>query len=362
MSLPVHHSRERNPGERGFAFGRAEAARVQATVSGYRKLFAAARDLGGAEVRALGEQVGTYLAPLYPALVEEIGGIARGSRQDEATLLAINARTEVLGASTAPECSLMAITPEASTESVCLLAQNWDWHPALAASRILWRLPVEAGDGWMVTLTEAGILGKIGFNSRRLACGLNFLASTEDGGVSGLPVHVLSRLVLGRCETVVDGLRLLLNAKVAASSCITLAAATATSGVAVSVELSPRGARAVPPPSNGQLVHTNHFLRRIPTLGASKACRGSSSPTSPAKRQYVSMRRTQIPGRIDERPSLPSSWTSPTSECGSVTERLAKRRSRSSRHRASARRSHRSQYLLPPRRSWFSDPHAMMCV
>ena len=61
-----------------------------------------------------------------------------------------------------------------------LLAQNWDWHPDLRASTVVWI--VEHDDRWFATLTEAGILAKIGLNSAGLGVCLNILRTTADGG------------------------------------------------------------------------------------------------------------------------------------------------------------------------------------
>ena len=63
-----------------------------------------------------------------------------------------------------------------------VLMQNWDWHPDLAPSRLVWT--VDQGDGrWFATFTEAGILGKVGLNSDGLSLCLNLLATSDDGGL-----------------------------------------------------------------------------------------------------------------------------------------------------------------------------------
>ena len=58
--------------------------------------------------------------------------------------------------------------------AAALLAQNWDWHPDLSASTVIWI--VEHDDSWFATLTEAGILAKIGLNDAGLGVCLNILA------------------------------------------------------------------------------------------------------------------------------------------------------------------------------------------
>ena len=77
-----------------------------------------------------------------------------------------------------------------------LLAQNWDWHPDAAASTVVWI--VEHEHGWFATLTEAGMLAKIGLNDAGLGVCLNLLNTTADGGLDGTPVHLLLRRTLAR--------------------------------------------------------------------------------------------------------------------------------------------------------------------
>jgi len=192
--------------------------------------------------------VAATLADRWPDLLDEIEGIAEGAALPLDDLLAVQARTELLGGA---ECSLVA-----ELGSGCVVAQNWDWHPDIAP--LLWT--VEQADGrWFTTLTEAGMLGKIGLSSAGLCVGLNFLRCSLDGGVAGVPVHILLRVLLDRVDGVEAGVRLLLESPVSASSCITVGSDAAL----LAAELSPAGCRLVPP-SGGRLLHTNHFLAGPP--------------------------------------------------------------------------------------------------
>jgi isopenicillin-N N-acyltransferase-like protein len=226
------------------------------TVITYRRLLMEAAGLGHDQVLALGDVVGFRLSANHPELVEELEGIAAGAGQDVRELLAINARTELLaGTQARGECSLFGrLAPSGGW-----LAQTWDWHPDLAAAAVAWR--VEHDRGWFTTVTEAGVLAKLGVNSRRVACGLNFLTCSADGGLDGTPIHVLLRLVLQHCASGADARALLANAHAAASSCITVAAADDL----FAAELSPGGTRFVEPDADGWLVHTNHFLHAPPS-------------------------------------------------------------------------------------------------
>jgi isopenicillin-N N-acyltransferase-like protein len=235
MTFPVHRSEERTPGERGEAFGRAQAGPVANTLSAYRRMFQEAHAIdareAGAEVR------------LPDAAREEIAGIARGAGQDELELRAANARTEIMAGAGPTECSVVGAGG--------LLAQNWDWHPDFAASTVIWI--VQHQRGWFATLTEAGLLAKIGLNDAGLGVCLNLLATTADGGLDGTPIHILLRQTLETCRTVDDAIALLTAAKTSASSAVTVA----TPGDVATVELSPGGANVI----RGSVgAHTNHFL------------------------------------------------------------------------------------------------------
>src|SRR5262249_55076056 len=153
----------------------------------YRRLL---REAAGIEsLFAAGDEVGSRLSVDHPELVEELEGMAAGAGVDVRELLAINARTELLaGTQDRGECSLVArLEPSGPW-----LAQTWDWHPDLRAAAVVWT--IEHDGGRLTTVTEAGVVAKLGLNDAGVACGLNFLTSSMDGGLDGTPIHVLLRL------------------------------------------------------------------------------------------------------------------------------------------------------------------------
>jgi isopenicillin-N N-acyltransferase-like protein len=176
-------------------------------------------------------------------LIAEVTGIAAGADVPIDALLAMQARTELLGGA---ECSVIA--------GPGVVSQNWDWHPDVVP--LIW-IVEQPGGRWFATLTEAGMLGKIGLSSAGLCVGLNFLRCSLDGGIGGVPVHVLLRMLLDRVDDLDAALALLTSATVSASSCITLG----SRGAPVAVELSPGGSRVV---RGDRLLHTNHFLAGPP--------------------------------------------------------------------------------------------------
>jgi len=175
-------------------------------------------------------------------LEAEVEGIAEGAGVAVDALLALQARSELLGGA---ECSLIGRPG--------IVEQNWDWHPDVTP--LLWTVELERR--WFVTLTEAGMVGKIGLSSAGLCVGLNLLRCSADGGLGGVPIHVLLRELLERCDSVAAAVDRLCGTRVTASSCITVASADE----AVAVELSPGGARTI---RGDPVLHTNHFLADLP--------------------------------------------------------------------------------------------------
>ncbi len=223
--LARHVSREARPVDRGRAFGVALAGAVEQTLTLYRRL------LQGMSLREAGSGV-----RLADELMDEVEGIASGAGVNVFELLAVNARTELL----AGGCSVVA---RGSWQ-----AQTWDWHPA--AAPVVWTMCVDGG--WLCTVTEAGMVGKMGLNSYGVSCGFNYLRSSVDGA-GGVPVHALARAVL-ECRSAAEA-RVCLGAA-SASVALTVAAPDGL----FCAEVSPGGVRFVAPGDDGWLVHTNHFL------------------------------------------------------------------------------------------------------
>ncbi len=173
-------------------------------------------------------------------------------------MAALNARTEILAAHghvRAAECSTAACTADAAAGGRALAAQTWDWLPELADLWFVWT--IEHPDGRVVhTLTEPGIVGKIGVSAAGVGVLLNILRHDRDGAPIGTPVHVACRRVLDEATTFEEALALLRSMRPSASSCLTVADAV----TAACAEVSPAGLGLHLPDDRGLVAHTNHFL------------------------------------------------------------------------------------------------------
>jgi len=265
------------PGERGREFGKECAERVAASWEGYLAHFENGGLAGREEIEAWGAEALAAVDAWWPAAATEIEGIAAGSGLPAAALGAVNARTELLARVARRgrgECSvIVALDAELGRPRA---AQTWDWHEEFADTWVVWGLADAESGMRLQTVTEAGMLAKLGVNSSGLAVLLNVLHHEDDASVGlGVPIHVLLRRVLTESETVFDAVRLLSAAPVAASSAVTLIAAEGGEDTALTAELRPGAAPGyVLPDDAGRLVHTNHFLSpaavpgdREPTIG-----------------------------------------------------------------------------------------------
>jgi isopenicillin-N N-acyltransferase like protein len=248
------------PRDRGRDFGAAHAAEISATLEKYSALFAATSgpeiDIEGHGREALAS-IRQFSAPC----ASEIEGIAEGAGVRPAHVAALNARTEILRIARAParsECS--TIVRLGSHGEVPVALQTWDWHDIFADSWLVWT--IEHPDGHVVhTLTEYGILGKIGVSSAGLGLNLNILHHGHDGGAIKVPVHVLARSVLDSARNIGQAVALIGSAEVSASSALTITALDDDGEpIAIAAEVFPGGPRYVLPRDDGLLLHTNHFL------------------------------------------------------------------------------------------------------
>ncbi|MCZ0973631.1 C45 family autoproteolytic acyltransferase/hydrolase [Streptomyces albulus] len=235
-----------------------------------------------------------------PELAEEIEGMARGADLPPWRIAALNARTEILGRFAArpqPECSTVVHAPADGRPPVT--AQTWDWHDGLRDGWFVWN--IEHPDGRVVrTVTEYGIVGKIGVNAAGLGLHFNILghdgdkSSTTSG--SWLPVHVLARQVLDTCATVAEAVELATTVPVAASSSLTLAGYADHRASAATVELSPVGTARLAPRDDGFLLRTNHFV--APALADGEAM-GIADPHTYRRLAALQRRTAELPQAPD---------------------------------------------------------------
>lgn len=263
-----------NDSERGKMAGKSSSKQIAKSLSTYKTTFALC-DISWHDAIEKARLHLPVIKDFTPHLLDELHGLAQGcdcatsDRIDFNTLLALNCRTEILPGNFrqramaaagqnintqntfANECTSLAV---ARDRQPVWLAQNWDWTGAQREALIV--LHAKPGNHpAYITVSEAGMLAKIGINDKGFAVSLNILRSDDDGQSSGMPVHFLLRALL-ECSNVEHACELASQLPYASSSNILIAD---KSGSMANLEISPRGCRIING-NNNQLCHTNHFL------------------------------------------------------------------------------------------------------
>ncbi len=275
MSTVTFTSSVLPPRERGRELGERFRTEIAATVAAYRRLFAA-RATGPFDVDLWAERAWETIRTLAPGHAEEIAGIAEGAGRPVRELAAVNARTELLVAADPTgtgECSTVVALPPGRAP---VAVQTWDWYDAMGGTWLHWTIPHP--DGRRVeTVTEFGMLAKIGVNDRGVGVMLNMLHHERDAKAAaeetvGHPVHLLSRAILDDAGDVATARRIA-SAPTSASTSLTI---VDRHRAAASVELFP-GGPGVLEPEDGLLVRTNHFVSEAGRDGCLGSATGPSS-------------------------------------------------------------------------------------
>lgn len=126
-------------------------------------------------------------------------GIAEGASVEFNEIIALNVRSEIalaLAPTAAPPdaCSAFSISSGNGSDKKRWHAQNWDWKGDQLKNMVV--LDIETPEGCrLFTVTEAGIVGKIGFNQFGVGVTLNAIRASGTDKTK-LPIHLLLRLAL----------------------------------------------------------------------------------------------------------------------------------------------------------------------
>lgn len=178
---PPHIELVGSPRERGLALGRTVGDRIRATAEMYAQAFR----LTLPALEAGGRGFHQVVEAFAPDHLVEMEGIAEGARLPLGWILAINARSELRPLPS--ECTSVAFP------ATGWYGQTWDWAAEQSELAILVRTRYEDGHRTL-TLTEPGMLAKIGISSARVSVCLNALTCYEP--LRGVPIHLILRGVL----------------------------------------------------------------------------------------------------------------------------------------------------------------------
>ena len=234
-----------NPTERSKSYAEQLRTRIQQTYDFYNDVVFKHSELSDVEIYKRVNILISKTRAVFPNLISELECISESSNIPIQQIFLINARTEILNASVG-ECTSIAI-PKNN-----LLAQTWDWIEEMENLMVI--LIVEKEDGSsFVTLTEPGMLAKIGINNYGISVGLNFLKSKHS--LDGVPVHLLLRAILD-CTSLKKVREIVAQSNMGKSSYIPVATSI---GEAVGFEFSNDAMQELTP-MDDVLLHTNHCL------------------------------------------------------------------------------------------------------
>ncbi|MBW7969669.1 C45 family peptidase [Bradyrhizobium sp. BR 10289] len=256
------------PRERGRQYGQKAAGRIKKGTTHY---FAQLKELS-LDAKGVAELVRDYLPVIEgfePSYIEEMRGIAEGADIPFEDIVLLNARTEILKLANpkvrarlkAPDepdgCTGLVALPAATSSGRLIHAQNWDWKRECAETAVV--LKVRRDDGPdLMTFTEAGALGRCGFNAVGIAITANYLQSDRDYRQVGVPLALIRRKVLEQEHVALAMRAVYCTRKSAANNMIV----SHREGVAIDFECAPDETFQVHP-QNGLLVHANHFVSPV---------------------------------------------------------------------------------------------------
>ncbi|CAG7918097.1 unnamed protein product [Penicillium olsonii] len=247
---PIKLTLRGSPREIGLQHGRVLREQIHSQVAIYDLMFQQTSNLTWTEVREVAKEFQSTLKVLTSHLLVEMEGIADGAGLDVLDIIALNCRSEIALGKFSDGCTTLCWKKSGGR----VLSQNWDWTATVKKNLAMVSIEQE-GKPTLYMVTEAGIVGKIGFNLNGVGTCLNAIRAKPMLSTK-LPVHVALRLCL-ESPSVHDAIKTIQSLGGVASAQHVLCADYTT---ALGLELSPVGDKHIIEDSNGIIGHTNHFL------------------------------------------------------------------------------------------------------
>ncbi|MCL3778057.1 MULTISPECIES: C45 family peptidase [unclassified Actinomyces] len=266
MALPpIITVDEADPYERGRSIGQQAKTYIDRSLDLYARIFHHYALLDWPEVVEHAQDFRGVIKDYSPDILAEIDGIADGAGVGRGDILALNVRSEImfgLKVDPAGECTSFFAGPSSTFDGHVLLGQNWDWKPDCLDTTIVMDIRQGPDAPAYITIVEAGLVAKTGFNSAGIGLTTNTLISPEDKGKPAVPYHVFLRAVLN-C-TSLDQVEKILTSSCRSASANYLVASS--SGRGFSVETWPGSGSNVAhvTPSKGVIGHSNCFVCDVP--------------------------------------------------------------------------------------------------
>ena len=244
------------PYEIGYIHGTLAKEKILNNIKVYDEMFQQWSKINWEQAKERAKKYKKYVEE-EPELLEEMKGIAEGAGLEFEDIMALNARSEVVFAENvmSDACTSFSVLPEASKNQHTYIGQNWDWRAGSIDNLIILKIKQENKPS-IFMVTEAGIIGKIGFNSKGLGVCLNALSVV--GKAEGMPLHVTLRRILNS-NTINEALMKINGIKNAGPGNYLMAQ---NDGCTLTVEKTPEAWDFILS-ENGVLMHTNHIVSDV---------------------------------------------------------------------------------------------------
>lgn len=246
--------------ERGRQYGEQARKLIERSLAFYREEFERKSGLAWADVVSRVPRWYPLIDEYTPGLLDEVRGIADGSRRTLEEIVALNGRGELRTRdpfAEATDCTSFVVTDEASGDGHVWCGQNWDWRSETAGTALMLRLR-QPERPTIVTLVEAGQVARHGANSAGIALNANGLAAPFQDGL-GVPAPFIRRRTL-ESAGMDQALEAIFGARQLLSTNVLL---THREGFAIDVETTPaRHGWAYP--KDGVYAHANAFTTFVP--------------------------------------------------------------------------------------------------
>jgi isopenicillin-N N-acyltransferase-like protein len=244
------------PREVGRAYGAACRDRIASAFDYYSRLFVEDSGIAWPEAVAMGEAALPLIQAYDSEIIAELDGLAEAIGRSLAEVTALHMKTEIrirADVRQPPEgCTTLAVLPEAALAGGTIVGKNWDWTVGAQELGIVLRKRYDDGRA-VVTLTEAGLIGRDGCNGDGIAVVANALAA--DQRHDGLPLHIIVNRAL-KARTMNAAMKAVLAAPRESAMAYLMAH---RQGMALAIEAAPFDHNVVWE-RDGILTHTNHFL------------------------------------------------------------------------------------------------------
>ena len=273
--------------DRGRQYGEQTRSLIERSLAFYREEFERKSGLAWPDVVERVPRWYPLIDEYAPGLLDEVRGIAEGSGRSVEEIVALNGRGELRTRDPFAEgadCTSFVVTDEAAGDGHVWCGQNWDWRSETAGTAVMLRIR-QPGIPTIVTLVEAGQVGRHGANSAGIALNANGLAAPFQNGL-GIPAPFIRRRTL-ESAGMDQALEAIFTARQLLSTNVLL---THREGFAIDVETTP-GRHGWAYPRDGVYAHANAFTTFVPPQVGASYRPASSDSLIRAERVERTLRR-----------------------------------------------------------------------